>query len=709
MERIQNSIIQKDISNTKNTCFFTLNTGDQQRRDFSSKTKITMNFYFSPSKFLTILLLILVQETFSEINNACSAENNGSCLSVLVEKKNDEMLSLINTNNNNDVLQKGTILIAPSGLRLELMEKIGLLGENSSECLSSKSDVHHSSNNEIMLRPIDFNNGKVRQGLLLAPSTTTEGEILNLLPPPSASLSASLPPPSLRLSSAAPFFKGLDIAVLQPNQLSTRVEVERDEEFTSDKYKYKISETLYDKGSCGEVWRAKSRARKHSKSQEEPEEEDQEYILKRIFTHRGANVRYSGWREIYFGKLLQGLPNVARFVEYFEVSNNKATNKATNKTTNKTTNQKNHNKKIVDLWLVFVDEGESLRNFLYSQNGLIIEPSIEWVRMRQSGTDTFTVIRDIMYNILQGLQQIHKLKVTHRDIKPSNIVVQRAHSNQEKTILKLVDFGSSVIFIDRETKKQSSFFGNMYGKQGPTTFDMTEKYMPLDLIIKTLFLTINSTVSIVPNALTTAIDLWSAGIILLEMILGTDQPFVIDGRKRLKIQQKIKRKMGTKMKNKMKKMKPKESDIYLSKLVDAVALITGGMEYCILPSSQSERMALQKMNFDTDDSLKHSSSDTDTNTNTNTDIHSNSNFNSNEILFSLDQILPFLDLSDNDVECKDEIILQTLIRRDPLHMGLSLMKRDEVTKLVQLLRGLLTFDPHQRATALEALQFPIFI
>ena len=71
--------------------------------------------------------------------------------------------------------------------------------------------------------------------------------------------------------------------------------------------------------------------------------------------------------------------------------------------------------------------------------------------------------------------------------------------------------------------------------------------------------------------------------------------------------------------------------------------------------------------------------------------------------------MPFLDLSDNDVECKDEIILQTLIRRDPLHMGLSLMKRDEVTKLVQLLRGLLTFDPHQRATALEALQFPIFI
>ena len=43
--------------------------------------------------------------------------------------------------------------------------------------------------------------------------------------------------------------------------------------------------------------------------------------------------------------------------------------------------------------------------------------------------------------------------------------------------------------------------------------------------------------------MTTSIDIWSAGIVLLEMILGTDTPFVDNagdsGRKRLKTKRKI--------------------------------------------------------------------------------------------------------------------------------------------------------------------------
>ena len=52
--------------------------------------------------------------------------------------------------------------------------------------------------------------------------------------------------------------------------------------------------------------------------------------------------------------------------------------------------------------------------------------------------------------------------------------------------------------------------------------------------------------------------------------------------------------------------------------------------------------------------------------------------------------------------------MRTLLRRDPLHLGLSLMKEYEAKEMVELLRGLLQWDPQQRVTADEALNYPIF-
>ena len=515
-------------------------------------------------------------------------------------------------------VNKGAIIIAPSGLKLTLLKKIGILGEESPEC-------HAISRSSEMVLRSKFNQGKVEKGLLLPPTKTSQKHPM-LLPPPA----------SFRPLESPKYFTGLDMAVFSPIPLATRIEEKRprSRRFPA---RYKVDTKQHGKGSCGEVWKAKSTVK------------NEFFILKRMFVHRGVHVWYSGWREIFFGRLLRGLPNVARFVEYFETKNEEKDVELGKSTAGELES---------DLWLVFRDEGESLRNFLYSQIGAsaIVEPSPEWVKLKlNSGRDTFKVIHDIMFNILQGLHQIHTRGVTHRDIKPSNIVVQQAHSSREQTILKLVDFGSSIVFL-----ANSSEPNNMY-PNGATTFDMTEKYMPLDLRIRTLLLEedkIEVPIIIIPNALTTAIDLWSTGVLLLEMLLGTDEPFTIDGRLRAKIEQKIRK----------AKKSTKEGAVTIptTQLVDAVALATAAMEFCVLPAATLNE--------------------------------------------EFDQILPFLDLSvaDDSTACEDSVIFESLKRRDSLHVGLSLFHKNEAKRIIQLLRGLLVFDPQQRITASEALALPLF-
>lgn len=50
-----------------------------------------------------------------------------------------------------------------------------------------------------------------------------------------------------------------------------------------------------------------------------------------------------------------------------------------------------------------------------------------------------------LVQILLGLAKIHSLGIVHRDIKPMNILL-----NENQTIVKLGDFGSSKVIDDDE-------------------------------------------------------------------------------------------------------------------------------------------------------------------------------------------------------------------------------------------------------------------
>jgi serine/threonine-protein kinase 24/25/MST4 len=97
--------------------------------------------------------------------------------------------------------------------------------------------------------------------------------------------------------------------------------------------------------------------------------------------------------------------------------------------------------------------------------------------------------RRIMRELLEGLATIHDLGLSHRDIKPDNILLTADGS------VKIIDF-------------------NMAGSISQVTYTLpaaTFPWRPPEVFIE-------------PSHSSRLVDIWSLGIILLEMALGSDHP-----------------------------------------------------------------------------------------------------------------------------------------------------------------------------------------
>jgi serine/threonine protein kinase len=96
-------------------------------------------------------------------------------------------------------------------------------------------------------------------------------------------------------------------------------------------------------------------------------------------------------------------------------------------------------------------------------------------------------IKLYVYQLLRSLAYLHSSNVTHRDIKPQNLLLDP--SNQ---VLKLCDFGSAKILVPNEPN--ISYICSRYYRAPELIFGATD-YLP-------------------------AIDIWSTGCVMAELMLG---------------------------------------------------------------------------------------------------------------------------------------------------------------------------------------------
>ena len=93
------------------------------------------------------------------------------------------------------------------------------------------------------------------------------------------------------------------------------------------------------------------------------------------------------------------------------------------------------------------------------------------------------------FQMFKALSFIHSLGYCHRDLKPSNLLVDP----EKNHVLKICDFGSAVRIIGKEDK-HSSYICSRYYRAPELIFGCTVYSL--------------------------AIDIWSAGCVIAEMLIG---------------------------------------------------------------------------------------------------------------------------------------------------------------------------------------------
>ncbi|CAI9107759.1 OLC1v1007201C5 [Oldenlandia corymbosa var. corymbosa] len=293
---------------------------------------------------------------------------------------------------------------------------------------------------------------------------------------------------------------------------------------------------------------------------------DSMFILKRIMVEKGAAVYLSGLREKYFGEMFLNASSVLSFSPSAGVPDC-STIKQENESTwcvDSTLSGRgdlmgssqegglNHIARFVEsfesrsneIWLVFRHEGVSLSKLLYTAEEVlnnagkgsgenfkrvqILHPSNwwHWLKTTKAGHEE---MRNLIFQLLMAVKSCHDRNITHRDIKPENMVIcieDQASGRCLKgfpdggrnysTKMRLIDFGSA---LDEFTLK------HLYGSLGPSRAEQTSEYAPPEAFLNASWYKDTMKKNL-------KYDMWSVGVIMLELILGSPNVFQISSKTR---------------------------------------------------------------------------------------------------------------------------------------------------------------------------------
>ncbi|KAH7517271.1 hypothetical protein FEM48_Zijuj09G0045200 [Ziziphus jujuba var. spinosa] len=259
----------------------------------------------------------------------------------------------------------------------------------------------------------------------------------------------------------------------------------------------------------------------------------------------------------------EGLNHIARYVESFESRSN-------------------------EIWLVFHYEGVSLSKIMYTVEEVdtnadeeraekvkhvhMLHPSNwwHWLKTTEAGKEE---MRSLIWQLLIALKSCHDLNITHRDIKPGEgIVAFPRQAMESKSTLDMWIFFESelniicincllenmvICFEDHETgrclkgipngdknfttKMRIIDFGSaideftmkhLYGSTGPSRAEQTNEYTPPEALLHASWYQ-------GPISRTLKYDMWSVGVVILELILGSPNAFQISAYTRALLDQQL--------------------------------------------------------------------------------------------------------------------------------------------------------------------------
>ena len=125
--------------------------------------------------------------------------------------------------------------------------------------------------------------------------------------------------------------------------------------------------------------------------------------------------------------------------------------------------------------------------------------------------------------MLEAAAFLHENGIIHRDIKPSNIICK---TNIDLEHIKSLDVGTpqvKCVLGDFSSAYNMFTSRNLYTK-GPSRLEQTDEYAPPEAMFGYVYSD--------AAALSPSFDLWSIGIVALELLLGTPNVFSVDQRTR---------------------------------------------------------------------------------------------------------------------------------------------------------------------------------